>query len=967
MWIAFARPVFLLLLPVAGLLLWHSARDSFADLTGTRLRVAWAARVLLMLSLIMALAGMQVVRRSDELVVVFAVDESFSVPREERTRALEFIREALAMRRPQDRGALVYFGREASVESESLRRPGDVRDVARTAPTHTDIASGLRLALGLIPPGSAGKVVLLSDGNENVGAVAGELLLSRANKVSVDVVPLRTRKAQDVLVREIHTPSEARRGEPFPVRVAIEATQPTEATVTLIIDDEPTQTQSVALSAGASSLRVPVQIADPGFHKVQVLIEGAGDQCRENDLGMSFVRVKGKPRVLIVDQDPSELDAIRRGLSAQDVEVEVGGPEALPINIAELERYDSVFLSNYPAYRMTQHQMTMFRDSVRDLGIGLGMIGGEYSFGAGGYYRTPIEEALPVTMDINKQRVFPAAAVLLVMDTSGSMGMIEDGVEKIQLAAEAACAVVDLLQPYDAVGFIASDPKPTEVLPLTKLQSKESAKTTLRSVGAGGGGIACYPSLSAAYNVLKASNAPIRHIIMLADGSDCDEQGGCVELASQVASEKITLTAIAFGDGPHVPFLKQVAAAGDGQYYLTQYARDLKKIFTRETLTVAKSALMEEPFKAQPQDASPVTSGIDWGSAPPLLGYVATSPKDLARMPLVSHKQDPVLAHWQYGLGRSVAFTSDAKNHWAAHWMQWPEFGKFWGQAVRYSLRQLSSGVLYPRVEAAGDAAMVVVDAVAQDGELLSGLDIQANVNLPDGSRRQVRLEQTAAGRYSAQVQTPVSGPYVVGLTAEGPEGFSATQTVGFAMAYPPDYADTEPNDALLAGIAEQTGGSVLTGPEDVFSPPAEVPTVPIDIWRLLLWIAAVLLPIDVGVRRLLITRDDVARAFAAAMSVVAAARARLRPRRIEAPSTAGHLLDHIKASRSERPVDVPRIDLGTTRSGADGARPADADIPRVEEPVASASSRGDGKPVADGDTFGRLLKKKRERREGDE
>ncbi len=693
-----------------------------------------------------------------------------------------------------------------------------------------------------------------------------------------------------------------------------------------------------------------MSLPEEGFHEIEVLLESAEEAYSENNRGAAFVRIKGEPRVLVLDPDPDDAAALADALDLQDIVVDVGGRTALPTNAADLERYDAVFLSNYPAYSMDLHQMRMLQDGTRDLGIGLGMIGGEFSFGAGGYYQTPVEEALPVDMDVKKDRAFPASAVLMVMDTSGSMGVIEDGREKIELAAEAACAVVDLLQPYDSVGLIASDPRPTSVCSLRRIENKRSVKRDIRSVRAGGGGIACYPSLSAAYEVLADDSSSIRHIILLADGSDCDEQADCVPLVGEMAKQRITVTAVAFGDGPHVPFLKDVAAAGGGQFYLTQFARDLKKIFTREALTMAKSALVEEPFQPRVADSTAVIQGVDWAAVPPLLGYVATSPKALARVPLVSHKDDPVFAQWQYGLGKSVAFTSDAKPRWAAHWLAWNGFTQFWGQAVRWSLRQLSSGVLYPQIRVAGDEAVVTVDAVAEDGSLLNGLTVRANVNLPDGGRRELVLEQTAPGRYEAAFAAGDSGSYVVGLSAQGADGSEARQTVGFAVAYPPDFADMRTEEAFLRSIAEQTGGRVLDDPEEVFVPPTARPRVPIDIWRSLLWLAACLLPLDVAVRRLVVRREDL-EAFA--QPVLNAAR-RLReqqPPDRRAGETMGRLLARRDAARGRSAQEERKPSVTPPRPPA---------APRVQPPA------GPHKPKQTTEaTTSRLLEGKRRRRRG--
>ncbi len=902
MWLSFTRPLYLIALPTAGLLLWWSARASFADLSGARKNIAWTLRAIIIISLIFSLAGAQLVKQSKKMVVAFALDDSFSISSKEHTRAQALIRDSLRYARAEDRGALVVFGREALVESEQLQPGNKLLLASHPDSGHTDIGAGLRLALGLLPPESAGRVVLFSDGNENIGSATQEVLLAQARRVPIDIVPLQTRQTRDTLVQSVRLPSQVKREEPFPVGITLEATEPAEVKLTIMVDDKPVDEQTVTVAAGSSALKIPVSISEPGFHEVEVLLDGPNEQIRENNRSSGFVRVKGEPHLLLVDSSPNEGKILADRLVKQDIAVVTAGPAGVPTNTADLERYDAIYLSNLPAYNLTNNQMKMLRDATRDRAIGLGMIGGEYSFGAGGYYRTPIEEALPVDMDVRKDRVYPGAAVLVVMDTSGSMGAIEEGKEKIELAAEAASSIVDLLQPYDMVGVIASDPRPTEICELRKIGNKLSVKRDIRSLRAGGGGIACFPSLSAAYNILKNVKTPIRHVILLADGSDCDEQEGSVPLVAAMAQERMTVTVVAFGKGPHVQFLRNVAEAGRGQFYLTERAADLKKIFTRETLTIAKSVLIEEAFHPKVADATAPISGLEWTKAPPLLGYVATTPKSLAQIPLVSHKDDPVLAHWQYGLGKSVAFTSDAKAHWAAPWLSWSGFSQFWGQTVRWSLRNLSSDVLYPRIEPEGDRARITVDAVAPNGTLLNGLTLRAGLNGPDGKREEVTLSQVAPGRYEASVEAADSGAYIIGLSASGPDGFNAQQTTGFAIGYPPDFAETQTQEAFLRGLAEQTGGRLITDPSQVFMRPAVMPRAPLDIWRSLLWIAAILLPFDIAVRRLVVGRREFSLLAQPFHAAIAGARAR-KAARTARPETMNRLLARKQALRT-RPLE---------------------------------------------------------------
>lgn len=985
MWLAFSRPEWLLLAPVAALLLWQAARRSYAGLRGGRLWAAWVGRCLILAALLLALAGAQFRRSSRDMVVVFLVDASDSVAPAEQERALAFVRSSMARRRAADRAVLVFFGRTPTVETELLRRPEDVRRTVKLDGSYTDIAAAMRLGMGLLPPGAAGKIVLLSDGNENLGAAAREMALAQANHIAVDVVPLLSRATTDTLVRDISVPADVRRGEAFSARVTLEATSPQDARATLLVDGRPVRRQQLTLPAGTSSTDIPVDIADPGFHKVEVLVEGARAGAtasvtglKENDRGAGFVRVRGEPQVLVVDEQPADAAALARALQLQRIGVSVGGAEALPTSHTQLERYDSVVLSNLPAYRMDPRQLAMLRDGTRDLGVGLGMLGGENSFGAGGYYQTPVEEALPVSMDVTKQRAFPAASVIVIVDTSGSMGMVEDGVEKIKLAAEGAIGIVDLLQPQDHFGVMASDPRPTMVAPMQPLGNKSAASRDVRSLEPCGGGIYVYSSLAAAYELMRKEGTAVRHVIILADGGDCDEPNGSVTIAAEAAKERITTTAVAFGDGPDVPFLKDVARAGKGKFYLTERARDIKKIFTREALTIAKPVLVEEHFRAQPAAASAVTAGLDWGSAPPLFGYVATTPKPLAQTPLLTHKRDPLLALWQYGLGRSFAFTSDAKNHWAAPWLQWPGFPKFWSQAVRWSLRDPASALLHPRVERTADRARIVAEAVREDGEPVNGLEVRANVDGPAGGRQEVALEQTAPGRYEATVDAASVGSYLVGLNATGAGGLHARQSAGFAVAYPPDYADTRPNPSLLAGLAQQTGGKQLEDPGGAFARPAVMPRASVDISRLLLWIAALLLPLDVAVRRLMIGQEEWLKVSAWLSAAVArvlrrrqAARSQVLRRLLEVKGAPDGSTETMRRApgRTSPEASGELTPTGTSPPGRLDSEAYDFDpllaageLPPVEIPRAAPGEgrAGPGAEHGPGVTTGRLLERKR-------
>ena len=122
--------------------------------------------------------------------------------------------------------------------------------------------------------------------------------------------------------------------------------------------------------------------------------------------------------------------------------------------------------------------------------------------------------------------------------------------------------------------------------------------------------------------------------------------------------------------------------------YLTDDPANIPQIFAKETVTASKSAIDEQPFMPQVVRTTQALADLDLETAPFLLGYVMTRPKPTSEVILATEKGDPLLVWWRYGLGMTVAFTSDAKARWAAEWLTWPGYSKFWAQVVRHAMRK---------------------------------------------------------------------------------------------------------------------------------------------------------------------------------------------------------------------------------------------------------------------------------------
>jgi len=592
--------------------------------------------------------------------------------------------------------------------------------------------------------------------------------------------------------------------------------------------------------------------------------------------------------------------------------------------------------------------MAALQAYVRDLGGGLTAVGGPDSFGMGGYFGTPLEETLPVDMQIQDEQRFPSVSLVLVIDRSGSMATEEDGVTKIQLAAEGAVRALELLHAADEMTLIPVDEAADEVIGPVTAAGRDEAIERIRALGAGGGGIFMRTGLEAAAAVLAESDNDVahevRHIIVLADGADAEQKEGVPELIGELTAQGITVSMVSIGDGPDTPWLREMAALGNGRFHLTDRAANLPQIFTQETAAIQRNYLVEERFFPTQTTASPILNGIP--STPPLYGYVATSAKDTAQVALATHLDDPLLATWQYGLGRAAAWTSDATGRWGRDWVRWDGYATFWNQAVRWTFGNRATGGLSVAVRPDGDQARLTVDAQDDGGAFLNDLALTANVVDPAGETQTVALQPVAPGRYEGVFTPRAEGAYFVGV---GDAAGDLGATTGWVLGYSPEYADLDGNPALLTAIQTAAGGRALAvaggdgpGPSAVFDHDLAAAPVARPIWPWLTLAATLLLPLDIAARRLTLTRQDWQRLWGR----VTADRRRptAEPERGEAmerllrakeEATGGRFA---KSPHKPEPGQVTSDERRVTSEGSDGGRRATDDRPPalVDRPPAT-------------------------------
>ncbi len=770
---AFTQPLFLLLLivlPYFAHLGWPTGRHGRGR--------AWTAlvlRCLIVFLVVLSLAGVQSVHGGDELAVVFLVDVSDSVPEPERERALAFVEEALAAMGPDDRAALVLFGADALVE-RPMMSGGELGEIASIPRTHqTDLEGAIRLGVALFPSGAARRLVILSDGRPTLGEDEQAVRLARSQGVQVDVVPLASPLLAggteggrvEAWLSELSAPDRLHQDEEFTLSVTARATAGMGAVLTVLAGEKVVAQEQVYLNPGPNTFAIPLAAGEPGFTSFRAYLAPAADVYPQNNALSAFTMVEGPPRVLVVSPsgEGNEGVYLQAALRSAGLDVRESTPGALGSDPASLAEYATIVLVDTPAQSLSPRALAALQSYVRDLGGGLVAVGGSHAYGVGGWYNTPLEQTLPVEMTLHDPERFPPMSIVVVIDKSGSMAAHEGGVQKIRLAGEAAARVAELITDLDEITVIAFDDRPVDVIgPLPGSQREEVINQVIQ-LQAGGGGIYVRESLQAALGYLADSDKTVRHIILLADGSDAEHQQGVRELVEeQIAAQNITLSTVAIGAGQDLRFLEEIAALGNGRYHFTDRAASLPVIFAEETQLAKRSYVVEEPFYPRQTSPSPILTGIE--AVPQLAGYVATTPKPAARVILSTHQDDPLLAAWQYGLGRAVAWTSDATGRWAQRWVGWDGFSRFWSQTVRWTVVERADVPVEVTVTLEGEEARVTVDAVDESGGFVNGLDASLSLVGPEGEPARVELAQTAPGRYEGTFLPQAEGAYLMRLTA---------------------------------------------------------------------------------------------------------------------------------------------------------------------------------------------------------
>jgi uncharacterized membrane protein len=862
-------------------------RRSLGGLSRTKMWVTFIFRCLVLGMLAIALAEPNWARRGEGLTAMILLDRSDSIPVGLKQQSVAYLQQATKERSgPEDRLGVIEVGKDAAITAmpdvlSAVGTPSDQVDA-----TGTNLAGAVNLAMALLPDDTANRLILVSDGNETEGSVMEAAEVARANGVPIDVLMLEYEHDSEVVFERLIAPAQARFGQTINVKMVLRApgamAGPVSGHVTLSMRGEvldlngeaPGASLPVTIEAGpAKVIPVSITLDQPGPHRFDARFEpdeAARDRIPQNNNAVAVTFVGAEGRVLVIDDGQGSAEHLVDAMTRSEIIVDRVRPEGTG-GLIEMSAYDAVVLANVPRWSFDDEQDRTLHAYVHELGGGLVMLGGPQSLGAGGWIDSETSKTLPVKLDPPSMQQMPRGALVIIMH-SCEMPQGNFWGEQVAIAA------VEALSSEDYIGIIDFDwgaGGAAWAFPLTRALDKSAPIAAAKKMK--NGDMPDFASsMQMALTGLQNTRAGKKHVIIITDG---DPSPPSRALLNQFVSSNISVSTVmvaGHGSPADNANLQNIATMTGGTAYNVTNPKNLPQIFIKEAQLVSRSLIVEGDVY-QPGVVSRLPGPVESFSAVPAIdGYVLTAPRDgLSQIPVVAANildgmpvNDPIFAHWNYGVGKSIVFTSDLTGRWGSRWVAWDEFRAFWEKSMRWVMRPSSPLNFTIDTRQEGDTAFVELEALEGDASFLNYLRTNAVVLGPDGEPRPLPLQQVGPGKYRGEFRTDEAGAYLVNVNYAGGASEAATRgsvQAAVAVPYSSEFRAVKHNAALLKRLAEATDGRVLTmGGDplaaDLFDRQSlEVPQSPKRVWDLLAIIAAAIFLFDVAARRVSIDPQAIA------------------------------------------------------------------------------------------------------------
>ena len=907
----FTYPIFLKLLYLTPIF-WFVAILGIKKLPIWRLVLSAILRSIVFVVVVLVLAGMSRVDKSlKDLEVIYLVDASNSIDNDGKEWIEGYINEMDEQFTENIKRELRIFALKSKIvhgsETPLVKdfkfnifdlKTTDVQPAKNSEqhslqdtildlnPDRTSISSAIISAFGNFTEASAKRIVLITDGNENIGDVINAALLAKNENVKIYTAnPPKSSVENKILLKKVLVPSEIPEGKTAEIKVVVENKSDSFVDGKLEIFLHKTDKKELFRSfkkwnanfePGVNVFKAKYVPDKKGFVRFETKLDVNDKVAIEKDSKVNPVVITGKPKVLYVNGKKGRDLFLPGTLEKRNIDVEVVSPDRIPETILDMLVYESIIFSNVSKKMLKTGQMEILEKYVRDFGGGFVMLGGENSFIQGGYADTPIEKILPVKMEggehKKKQKKY-RFSLMLVIDKSASMGG-----RKMTFAKKAAVELVRQLNDNDKLGIVAFDNNPYMITDLRPVPAVEVDLISKLSRLHAGGGTNIFPALKMAFLNIARSNSKKNHVILLSDGNSEYLYYNKEALLKAYKNVKISVSTIAIGKWfVNTNLLKEIAMRTGGSFYRIDDVAQLPRLIIKDVEdSISKTDIHEEFFFPIKVTNSQILKDITQEQLPPLKGYSITTSKAGSETPLITDvrgKVDPILANWRYGLGKTLVYTADAEARWSSDWIKWIKYNKFWSQSLRWAMKDIPESDYSLKVEVVNNKPFLFIESFYKDEQLSAGkeniknnmtteikvllyntgVDSQSFKNNPQ--YEELLLRQIAPKKYISSLEKVKPGNYFTNVLIEKNGKILSNKAKGliipqFKVSKPSDTGKLYNNVPILKRIAQITDGKYDPDVNDIIENSEEVTKFE-SLAKFLIPIAFVAFLMDIALRKL--------------------------------------------------------------------------------------------------------------------
>jgi Ca-activated chloride channel homolog len=806
-------------------------------------------------AILCALAEPRITLHPERVAVALLVDTSASISSADLSRASRITSSIAAARGSQWMRVLPFARSSRALAVNEAHASFPFQLTSGEAGRATDLEAAIRDAIAALPAERVPRIALITDGHETRGSIARAAWQARQLGVPIDTFALAGRPRGALRLESAGMPEAVFAGEPFSIDLTVFAASAMPADLELRAEGNLLGTTSVTLAAGVNELHLRANLNTPGALPVAITLRShltapqattppgtpdsalpsSGIAARAIAAGPAEIRYDQpiavrRPRVLHLSGDAEAADAhLNAALAAAQFEVE----RASEFGSRDLSRYQLVVLNNWELDKVRPADQAALEAYVRR-GGGLLVIGGERNLLAEAMNTSdPLDRALPARL---VPRSTDGRAVVLVLDRSTSMLG-----KKIELTRQAAANVVSNLRPTDQVGVLAFDTTFRWQVPMRFADDPGAINALISRINPNGG-TRIAQALGEAYRAIVETNAFYKHILLLTDG--LSDEGNSFALAREAQNMAITISTVGLGLDVNRTYLTRLASLAGGKAYFLNEPAGLEQIVLSDVKEHTGMTAVEKPLVPEVLHEAEILDGVAITGAPALKGYVRFEAKPNAEIVLRLDGRDPLYSRWQYGLGRSAIFASDAKARWASDWVSWKGFDKFWMNVCRDLLPHASvSDVRLEYDSASGDlVARYRLGANAAEPAAIPELYVIG----PDHFQRTMPIQKIALGTYDGRAAIGSREGLFRVRPLEDSEAFPE------AALYRPEAELSEygSNEELLKQVAEFTGGRFQPAAADVFDSGGRTVAVTEQLWPWLLALAMILNVAELTLRK---------------------------------------------------------------------------------------------------------------------